>query len=63
MPLTLRPIMTPSYNAAVFEERQKFARMARKVELGLISPTTKGMMKPGGMPFDSDAKYLWLTVD
>ena len=49
MPLTLRPIVTPSYNAAMFEERQKLARMARKVELGLISPSTKGMMKPGGM--------------
>ena len=53
MPLTLRPIVTPSYNAAMFEERQKLARMARKVELGLISPSTKGMMKPGGMSFSS----------
>lgn len=53
MPLTLRPVMTPSYNAAMFEERQKLARMARKVELGLVSPSTKGMMKPGGMSFPS----------
>lgn len=55
MPLTLRPIITPSYNAAMFEERQKLARMARKVELGLVSPSTKGMMKPGGMPFPSNS--------
>ena len=61
MPLTLRPIMTPSYNAAMFEERQKLARMARKVELGLISPSTKGMMKPGGMWFASKSVYLKLT--
>ena len=54
MPLTLRPIVTPSYNAAMFEERQKLARLARKVELGLVSPSTKGMMKPGGMSFASN---------
>lgn len=53
MPLTLRPIVTPSYNAAMFEERQKLIRMNRKAELGLISPSTKGMMKPGGMSFAS----------
>ncbi|KAF6230863.1 hypothetical protein HO173_010979 [Letharia columbiana] len=57
MPLTLRPIMTPSYNAAMFEERQKLARMARKVELGLISPSTKGMMKPGA-GFDGPNIYV-----
>ena len=62
MPLTLRPIMTPNHNAAMFEERQKLARMARKVELGLISPSTKGMMKPGGMLYASDAIYLRLTT-
>ena len=60
MPLTLRPVMTPSYNAAMFEERQKLARMARKVELGLISPTTKGMMKPGGRYFASRCFCYWL---
>ena len=60
MPLTLRPIMTPSYNAAMFEERQKLARTARKAELGLISPSTKGMMKPGGM-FLSETTHLKLT--
>ena len=61
MPLTLRPVMTPSYNAAMFEERQKLARMARKVELGLISPSTKGMMKPGGMFFAAFIVHLKLT--
>lgn len=48
MPLTLRPILTPSNNPALFKEKQRLAREARKVELGLISPSTKGMMKPGG---------------
>ena len=61
MPLTLRPIVTPSYNAAMFEERQKLARLAKKVELGLISPSTKGMMKPGGMPLTSRIKRPKLT--
>ena len=54
--------MTPNYNAAMFEERQKLARMARKVELGLISPSTKGMMKPGGTLYASGAVYLRLTT-
>ncbi|KAL9132413.1 MAG: hypothetical protein Q9175_006413 [Cornicularia normoerica] len=57
MPLTLRPIMTPSYNAAMFDERQKLARMARKGDLGLISPSTKGMMKPGA-GFDGPNIYV-----
>ena len=48
MPLTLRPILTPSNNPALFKEKQRLAREARKAELGLISPSTKGMMKPGG---------------
>ncbi|CAF9936951.1 MAG: Chromatin structure-remodeling complex protein rsc9 [Alectoria fallacina] len=61
MPLTLRPIMTPSYNAGLFEERQKLARTARKVELGLISPSTKGMMKPGGISLTSKSIYSKLT--
>ena len=63
MPLTLRPIVTPSYNTAMFEERQKLARTARKNELGLVSPTTKGMMKPGGIPYASDAIFLRLTTN
>lgn len=46
--LTLRPIMTPGNNPAHFRENQRRAREARKVELGLVSPTIKGMMKPGG---------------
>lgn len=57
MPLTLRPVMTPSYNAAIFEERQKMTRMAKKMELGLISPSTKGMMKPGA-GFDGPNIYV-----
>ncbi len=48
MALTLRPIMTPGNNPAQFRENQRRAREARKVELGLVSPTIKGMMKPGG---------------
>ena len=48
MPLTLRPILTPGNNPALFNERLRLAREARKIELGLISPSTKGMMKPGG---------------
>ena len=63
MPVTLRPIVTPSYNAAMFEERQKLARTARKNELGLVSPTTKGMMKPGGITYASDAIFLRLTTN
>ena len=61
MPLTLRPIMTPSYNAAMFEERQKLTRVAKRMELGLISPSTKGMMKPGGMYFASQTHLSNLT--
>ena len=48
MALTLRPVLTPANNLAMFKERQRAARDARKAELGLLSPTTKGMMKPGG---------------
>ena len=51
MPLTLRPILTPSNNPALFKEKQRMAREARKVELGLNSPSTKGMMKPGGKSY------------
>lgn len=46
--LTLRPIVTPSNNPAMFQEKQRIAREARRAELGLVSPSTKGMMKPGG---------------
>ena len=48
MALTLRPLLTPGNNPALFKEKQRLAREARKAELGLISPSTKGMMKPGG---------------
>lgn len=47
MPLTLRPITTPGNNPHLFKLRQDQARDARKAELGLVSPSTKGMMKPG----------------
>ena len=47
MPLTLRPITTPGNNPHLFKLRQDQAREARRVELGLVSPSTKGMMKPG----------------
>ena len=46
--LTLRPILTPGNNPAMFKEKQRIARDARRAELGLVSPSTKGMMKPGG---------------
>ena len=57
MPLTLRPITTPSSNPALFKENQRRAQEARKAELGLISPSTKGMMKPGGEHFDPNCVY------
>jgi len=47
MPLTLRPITTPGNNPHMFKLRQDQAREARRAELGLVSPSTKGMMKPG----------------
>ena len=58
MALTLRPIMTPGNNPAHFRENQRRAREARKVELGLVSPTIKGMMKPGGKYFTEPIEGL-----
>ncbi|KAL6714389.1 Chromatin structure-remodeling complex protein rsc9 [Lecanora helva] len=45
--LMLRPLLTPSQNLALFKDKLRLAREARRAELGLASPSTKGMMKPG----------------
>jgi len=63
MALTLRPIMTPGNNPAQSRENQRRAREARKVELGLVSPTIKGMMKPGGKCYTDSTEAPKLTCD
>lgn len=47
MPLTLRGVITPGNNPALFKERQRISREARAGKLGTSAPSYKGMMLPG----------------
>lgn len=60
MPLTLRGVITPGNNPALFKERQRLAREAKaRVK---ASAETKGMMKPGGESVSLGRKELSLTL-
>ena len=45
--MTLRPITTPGNNYQAFKAQVKRARDQKRVLLGITSPHTQGMMKPG----------------
>ena len=47
MPLTLRPVVTPSNNLPVFQEKIKQLQDARATQLGLKTAPPLGMMLPG----------------
>lgn len=47
IPMTLRPVMTPGNNPPAFKANLKRLRDANRVLLGITSPPTLGLMKPG----------------
>ena len=47
IPMTLRPITTPGNNHPAFKAQLKRARDQKRILLGITSPPTQGMMKPG----------------
>ncbi|KAI9844638.1 MAG: Chromatin structure-remodeling complex protein rsc9 [Sclerophora amabilis] len=47
MPLTLRPVVTPSNNYGLFKERQRLLREAKEAKDGRPKDPFKGMMLPG----------------
>ncbi|SLM34566.1 DNA-binding RFX-type winged-helix domain [Lasallia pustulata] len=57
MPLTLRGVITPGNNPALFKERQRISREARAGKLGTSAPSYKGMMLPG-TGFDGPNIYV-----
>lgn len=59
MPLTLRGVITPGNNPALFKDRQ---RLLREAKARVKAPgETKGMMKPGGESLFLQDKELSLT--
>ncbi|MCJ1392901.1 Chromatin structure-remodeling complex protein rsc9 [Xylographa bjoerkii] len=57
VPLTLRPVLTPGNNPAMFRERLKKIREAQAAKLGKTPPSYKGMMLPG-TGFDGPNIYV-----
>ncbi|MCJ1356631.1 MAG: Chromatin structure-remodeling complex protein rsc9 [Icmadophila ericetorum] len=57
MPLTLRPVVTPSNNLPVFQEKIKQLQDARATQLGLKTAPPLGMMLPG-TGFDGPNIYV-----
>ncbi|KAI9756214.1 MAG: autophagy protein 13 [Chaenotheca gracillima] len=47
MPLTLRPVITPGNNFALFKDKQKAATEAREAREGRVKSSVKGVMLPG----------------
>ncbi|MCJ1319843.1 Chromatin structure-remodeling complex protein rsc9 [Xylographa vitiligo] len=57
VPLTLRPVLTPGNNPAMFREKLKKIKEAQAAKLGKVPPSYKGMMLPG-TGFDGPNIYV-----
>ncbi|KAI9818792.1 MAG: Chromatin structure-remodeling complex protein rsc9 [Pycnora praestabilis] len=57
MPLTLRPVITPSNNPELFKKKQEILKETAATKAGRTVPTYKGMMLPG-TGFDGPNIYV-----